>query len=376
MTDPVPGLRGVCDLVAAEADSCDRAGTMTNAVLDAFYEADLFRLWVPRVLEGAELELAPSLEVFERLARADGSCGWIVAIGTGGGLFAAVLDPRVAAEIYGTPRSVIAGSGQPSGVARLAGEVYQVKGRWRYASGAPHATWFTANCLVEPAEEPGNAPVVRAMAFPKEDVEVITAWDVGGMRATASHDFAVEDCRVPERYSFSVFTDPPRHPGPLYRFPFGSIATLSFASVGIGIARHAIEAFAELARRKTPSGETSTLAEMGSAQVRMAEAEALVASARAYLYHAAQDAWATVAASHAASVQQEAQAQIAGSHAVAACFRATDGLYEAAGMSGVFRDSALGRCWRDLRVLSQNAAVSTLRLQAAGQALLAPDESS
>src|SRR5690606_31364514 len=151
-----------------------------------------------------------------------------------------------ARAVFGPSDAVIAGSGAPDGRAERVPGGYRVQGRWRYASGAPYATTFTANCIVtrggEPVRGDDGEPLVRAMAFPRDAVEIVETWDAAGMRATSSHDFRVEDVFVPESMSFSVFMDAPREPGPLYRLPFQVLTELPVLAVAIGIARHALDA--------------------------------------------------------------------------------------------------------------------------------------
>ena len=98
------------------------------------------------------------------------------------------------------------------------------------------------------------------------------------MRGTGSHDFRVGSSLVPLRRTFDVFGDWPFERGPLYRYPFASIAEMSFGAVGLGIGRHAIDEFLALAesRRSMYTGEP--LGDRKGARVRLGEAEALVSS--------------------------------------------------------------------------------------------------
>src|SRR5690606_32356327 len=137
----------------------------------------------------------------------------------------------------------------------------------------------------------GGEPLIRAMAFDPSQVEIISTWDSSGMRATASHDFQVTDVFVPEARSFSVFTDVPRDPGPLYRLPFGVLTELPVSAVAVGIARHALEAFAALARRKKGLLPHATLAEEPTVRAQYAEAHARCCSARALLDAVASRSW-------------------------------------------------------------------------------------
>src|SRR5690606_545847 len=209
--DPTTLIRALHDLralVRDEARDADRLAALSERVTSRLIRHRLFRLWIPRRYDGLELALCDALSIYHAAARIDGSLGWAVMIGAGGGLFAAFLEPESAREIFGPEAAVIAGSGAPDGRAERVPGGYRVRGRWRYASGAPYATTFTANCIVtsggEPVRDVNGEPLVRAMAFPRSDVEIVETWDAAGMRATASHDFVVEDAFVSEARSFSV----------------------------------------------------------------------------------------------------------------------------------------------------------------------------
>lgn len=331
------------------------------------------RLWVPAAIGRGELALPASLEAFEAMSRVDGAAGWAVTIGTGGGLFAAYLDEPTAAELFGPRDALIAGSGAPGGRAQIVDGGYQAHGAWRFASGAPHATWFTANCVVErdgrPVLDASGAPQIRAMAFPPDGVTVAESWRVSGLRATASQDFAAIWQFVPARRSFSVFTDEPRAPGPLYRVPFATIAELSFAAVALGIARHAIETFAALAAAPRRAGSAPVLSARAGARIRIAEAEATVRSTRAFFYEVAGDTWAAAVAGRALDPNRERLVRLASVHASAAGARVAESLYSAAGMAPLFEDSELGRCWRDAHAVSQHALVSSARYEGIGSGL-------
>ena len=166
-------------LVAADAARSEREARTTPPVAERIIDAGLWRLYLPRSVDAPELDLVPALEVFEAASRIDGSFGWAVTIGSGGGLFAGALEPATAAEIFGSREALIAGSGKPGGTAKPVDSGYLAGGRWNFASGAHYATFFTANCILE-GERPadgGDGPVIRAMAFPAGEVEIIETWE-------------------------------------------------------------------------------------------------------------------------------------------------------------------------------------------------------
>ncbi len=119
-------------LVSAEADEAERLHHMTDKVVHAFQEAGLYRMLLPRELDGAELSLSEAMQVVETIARADGSTGWCLMVGniesgTGGAYLSDLGVERVFAQ---GSDIVIAGQGIPRGVARSVEGGYQIQGDW------------------------------------------------------------------------------------------------------------------------------------------------------------------------------------------------------------------------------------------------------
>ncbi len=337
-------LDAVAPAITAAAAEADRAGRFPDEVIEAIADAGLFRLWIPHTYGGDELPVPDALEVFEAASRLDGAAGWLITIGTGGGPFAAHMEDVAAREVFGPRRALIAGSGRRSGTAVPVDGGYRVAGTWQFASGAHHATWFTANCTIEDGADP---PRIRAMAFPAEAVEVLDTWDVSGMRATGSHDIRVAEVFVPAERMFDVFGES-GEPGVLFRFPFGPIAQLSFAAVALGIARHALDAFP---------------LEVGSARRERAhglleECEASLEVVRTRYFEEARGAWAAVRAEGLLTDDQSEAVRLASVRAARTSASVVEVLYLEAGLRPVFQVSELGRCWRDVHTVTQHISLS------------------
>lgn len=366
-------LADLAGLARDSATAADQLRRTSDRIAIGIASAGLYKLWVPRDFGGGELDLPTSVSIFEEASAIDGSFGWAVTIGTGGGLFAAFLEPGAAHEIFGPDDALIAGSGKPSGIADMVEGGYRASGRWRYASGAHNATTFTANCFIrdrgQPVMDADGLPLIRAMSFPASCVEIQETWDTIGMRGTGSHDFSVEEVFVPAANTFSVFTDAPTAHGPLYRVPFATCAQVSFAAVAIGIARHALEAF---------PAEASALRHGNSANLqviheRFAEAAAQVASARQWFHAQVRECWDTITRGGELLPRQLASVALSCTHATASAVRAVDSLYDLGGMTAMRADSELGRCWRDIHGVSMHVSVRSTGFAAAGAALLEGD---
>lgn len=369
-TPYLDALADMAPLVAAEAERAEREARTTAPVAERIVDAGLYRLYLPRSIGAPELDVPSALEVFEAASRIDGSFGWAVTIGSGGGLFAGALEPATAAEIFGPKDALIAGSGKPGGAAKPVDSGYLAGGRWNFASGAHHATFFTANCFLEGERSPDNGePVIRAMAFPASEVEIVETWEPAGMRGTGSHDFRVESSLVPLRRTFDVFGDWAFERGPLYRYPFNHHAETSFSAVALGIGRHAIDEFLALASR--PSLYTGDpLGDRQGARVRLGEAEALVSAARAWFFEIARSSWDTVVEGDALKDGDASRVSLASIHAANSAARAATLLFEAGGSASLDAGSPLARAWRDVHALTKHVAVSPLGYEAAAAGLL------
>lgn len=358
----------IATLIREEAQPSESAQRATERLIEALHGQRLFRLWIPASLDGDELDLIDSLEVIEMVSRIDGSAGWTVMIGIGGNIFAAYMDRSAAEEIFLPARALIAGSGEPRGRAAIDNGGYRAQGAWSYASGAHQATWFTANCVVERdgkviADDAGQ-PLIRAMAFPAAAVRIVDNWSVLGMRGTGSHDFHVDPTFIPGSHTFSVFTDAPREPGPLYRFPFASLAQASFAAVALGIGIHALDEFDALATRKTIYGSTQLLADNAYVAGVATDARVTLQSAKALFYQVAEAAWQAVCRGNTPGSDALEDVRLASVHASRSAARAADLVFELSRTSVVRDGDPLGRAWRDVHVVRQHAALSPLPVPA------------
>src|SRR5215472_4282141 len=322
-----------------------------------------------------------SMIVVEEIARADAAAAWNLMLGATYGLWAAFLPEDAAREIYGAPDAVVAGALRPSGRARPVNGGFIVDGRWSFASGIRHSAWWNAGCLVVRADD-GAADAPRPPApepwlvfFPAADGELIDNWDVGGLRGTGSHDYAVCGLFVPRARAIP-FGAMPRAPGPLYRLPRQALLDNTMAALPLGIARTAIDTLVELAAGgKRPAGAGAPLAERTTVQADVARAEALYLSGRALLYDAVAQSWETAQAWRELSVREVAVLRLARTHAVQTAVQAVDLMYTDAGGAAIYTRNPLERCFRDIHAVTQHVSMNPANYEVSGRVLLglAPD---
>jgi indole-3-acetate monooxygenase len=141
-----------------------------------------------------------------------------------------------------------------------------------------------------------------------------------------------------------------RDPGALCAFPQQTLYSVGIASVALGIARGMLDAFLELALRKTPRG-TGRLAENAVIQAEPARAEARLGAAHCYLIETVSEIYRRAGPAAPIDVMDRARARLAGSHAITNAVAVADYTFKAAGVDAIFPGSRFERRFRDLHTL-------------------------
>jgi alkylation response protein AidB-like acyl-CoA dehydrogenase len=363
-TEFLAAARRLAPMVVELRDQFDRDRQLPARLVEQLHAADLFRMWLPRALGGAELPPLAFLTVIEELSRQDGSLGWCTVIPAGYGRLSGALEEDVARTIFGTGKGLLVGTLNPTGKAVAVPGGYRVTGRWSYGSFIGYGDWVQGNCITTDGAAPRHAadggPEFRLCLFPRADVEVFDIWHVGGLRATGSNDFQVTDLFVPEQHTIPLvdFQPPPRRPGPLYAVPMTSTFVSCIATVALGIARAAIEAVIEIGAEKKTAGSSIVLRDKPLAQADLARAEALVRGGRAYLFGELGSMWEDTVAGREISLRARAAVRLAACHATQCAIQAVDLMYQTAGGAALFQSGRLERCLRDVHAAGQHVAVN------------------
>lgn len=302
-------------------------------------------LLTPRSLGGLELDLPAAVRWEESLAAADGSVGWLVTLCAGAGWFLGFLPQALAAQVAATPAMCLAGSGATTGIAEREGEGWRVQGRWRFASGAPWATHFTFNAVLQ---ENGQAladaqgrPRQRSFIVPASQVQIEYNWRAMGLRASGSHGFAIQDAWVPAAQSFDV-GEGPQVEGALYRFSFGGLAYATLAANVAGMAQAFLQEATPLLDHRAAQGRSDAAA-----------ARSALAAARTHFYRVLDAAWAQSASGPGGC--DEVALREASLAWVAAARAAVDAVYPLCGLRAADMSGDLNRLWRDVQTGAQHA---------------------
>ncbi len=364
--------------ICAAGDEIERERCLPSRIAEAMKRAGIFGMAMPRAWGGPELGLPEQLRVVETLSRFDGSVGWCAMTGSISGFVSSWLEDSVARELFRDVNAPCAGSLLFAGKAQRVDGGYLVNGRWPFNSGCRHADVFLFTCHIfdidgKPLIRREGKPEMRVCYLPASQGRIIDTWYSTGLRGSGSHDVDVTDVFVPEAHT-SNFPDMRSHrDGPLYVHP--GPAWYVLPAVALGIARHAIDSFIDIANHREITlaalgGQKVLLRMSPHAQVAVSQAAGLVRSARSLVYEVANEVWATLMRGEQLSPELRAGFVIAATHTNRSCVEAVDLLYETNGGSSVYARCSLDRCFRDIHTVGQHHFTSVAFDEKAGQVLL------
>jgi indole-3-acetate monooxygenase len=370
--------RDLVPLIDRAGDRIERGRGLPDDVLDALYDARLFRMLIPRAYDGEEVEPATLFQVVETLAQGDGSVAWCVGQASGLSMSSAYVVPEVARAIVGDRRAVLA-SGPNNAKATMVecDGGYRVTGEWRFASGSKHAAWLCGHGTVcapegKPRLGPDGKPRdLLTVLFPKSSASMIDVWNVMGLKGTGSDSYSVKDLFVPKDYSFMRDTDADRREkGPLYRFSIFNMFGVGFSGVALGLARRALDDFIKLAVAKTPYAATARLCENNVIQSQVGLSEARLQSSRTHVIETFRKLYRAAAEGTHFTQEMRVANRGATCYAIHQAREVMNFVQHAAGATSIFESNPFERRFRDLHTLTQQGQAAFSNFEALGQTLM------
>ena len=360
------------------SDRIERGRCIPDDVLDALHDARLFRLLIPRSLDGEEVEPATLFQVLEAIAQGDASVAWCVSQGSGSSMAAAYLKPEIARTLLGGKRAVVAtGPNNTKATAVVCDGGYRVTGEWGFASGSKHAAWlFGHSTVCEPDGKPRLGPdgrplELRTMLFPKSSATMIDVWNVIGLKGTSSDSYSVKDLFVPDDFSFTRESDAERRePGPLYRFSMFNMFGVGFSGVALGIARRVLDDFIKLALTKKPYGATTLLCDNNVIQSQVGLSEARLQSSRMYVIETYRKLYRDVAQGLRFTQDMRIANRVVTCYAIQQAREVMNFVYHAAGATAIFESNPFERRFRDLNTVTQQGQAQYYNFENFGQTLM------
>lgn len=372
-------IAALAPVIEAHADAAEQQRRLPPPVVRAMIEAGLFKLYLPRSLGGSELEPLEFAQCLEAISRIDGSAGWCAFIGNVNTLFTSPMVPASIETIFAGQSDVVTGSAFfPFGRALRVDGGHRVSGRWQFASGCQHCSWYFVLCQEFDADTPlfhaHGAPRTRACFVPITSYTIEQTWDVSGLSGSGSHDVILDDVFVTQDMSWAfgraMQPDARHFSGPLYRYPSYATGVMQAGFVAIGIAQGAIDRAVTLAQTKTGVATTTTLRERPTFHIGLADAVALVRSSRAWLNDALREFGDFIARGEEVSYDSRANMLLAATKAAHNCARATDIMFTLSGASANYRRNPLQRSLRDAHAATQHFAVAVNQVESAGRMML------
>jgi len=352
----VPALREKA--LQTEADRCIPVQTHR-----AFEDAGFYSLFQPARHGGYEMPIRMLVEVAGVLGRGCGSSAWIFTNLAAQNWIIGMHRPEAQDEVWGkNPRALCASSfPTQGGTGRYVEGGLVLNGIWSFASGIDFADWENLQCFIPNEKGP---PDHRFVLVPKTQFSIKDDWFVTGLSGTASKSIVFKDVFVPEHRVLDtrLIGGGPSpgsavNPAPLYKVPPWSVGTKLFSGVCLGIAKGALELVIEDLRSRVSVAGGAKMAELPTAQVRIAEASAEIDAAEAVLLKDSDDAMRIAETGEKPPLIQRARWRLNNAYAGQLCLRAVERLHALTGARGLGRDSLYQLAARDI-----HAAVSQITM--------------
>ena len=371
--DPVAAARELQPLIREHSDESERGRRLAAPVVDALRDSGIFMMGLSSAMGGHETPTAQALHTIEEVSYADVAAGWNVMIAFDTAVWAGFLRGASRELIRSMSRPIVAGSlSSPGRIEKVDGG-YHISGRWKFGSGSNHADVMLVGAVLceggKPLLAKNGAPQLLQIAMRPSEITVLDTWRVTGLRGTGSHDFAIDAVVAAER-ALPLNIIEPFERGPLYAFPMLATFAVAKGAVALGIARHAIDAFKEIAQTKVPATRTAALRERPAIQIDLAHAAAIVHSARAFLHQTVAQGWDELVAGRPIAHELRALIRLAATDCVKRCAEAVDLMYHAAAGTAIHESCELERCFRDAHVVGAHITIQPAMYEAVGRVLL------
>jgi alkylation response protein AidB-like acyl-CoA dehydrogenase len=371
-TEATNAARALIPLIMRLRDETESDRRIAKPIVQSLRSARLCRMAVAKELQGLELPICDALEVYEELAGAEASVGWIVWNNALPCLLGRFLEPPARREIFDDPAWLYAGSTRPTGRAAVEGDSYRVSGRWSLVSGCELAEWILLLCVVEENGAPRmlqpGEPETRLVFVRRGDFQILDTWHVGGLRGTGSHDVVVEEAHVAHRFTVAP-GDAVTLDAPIGRIPIIPTMAAGYGAQLIGIARSAVDTLLALTSTKVTADPRPGLRERPALLAAIAREAAALDAARAHLHACAGRIW-EAAGSGTPMLDDITAVWGAAHHAAEVGRNALDAMVAEAGTSSLYTACPLERAHRDIHAMSHHFIAQPSWLEDAGRVRL------
>lgn len=335
------------DLIRKDSLQAEESGQLTPAQLDLIFNEKWFHLFVPKEFGGLALTLPQAVRLEENIAYADGSVGWVVTLCAGAAMFVGYFSKALSKEVFAESNVCLAGSGQVNGTAKKTDNGFLVTGFWPYASGSPHANYFTANCTMEGTGQ------VQSFILKKDEVTLHPNWKYIGLNATAGYSFSVKDVVVPANRTFIIDPAHATLTDPVYRYPFLQLAETTIAANISGMCLHFFSlAKQQLTQKQITHARSGRVRNKGLELIASGEAE--IELLKQNFYNALDASWSLHLSDNKTDLTILNLVSETSLKLAKETRNLVNQLYPYCGLHAARTDTIINQIWRDINTASQH----------------------
>ncbi|HJQ01262.1 MAG TPA: acyl-CoA dehydrogenase family protein [Jatrophihabitans sp.] len=339
---------------------------------ERFSQAGFYRMLVPRRYGGYQLGADTFFRVSMVLARGCPSTGWMFSRGAIHALTAASLfSERAQEEIFARGEFIAPATLVPGGTAERASDGgWLINGIWANCAGAEYASHFIGHLMVDP---PMGGPQLPMMFIaPRTEWRSLDDGDPQlGLRGSGCQGIAIVNGRIPAYFALlgnelsdlhgahgtpgSILHDDPEYSASAF-----SYLVLERASLAVGIAQGALDAYEELIRsRKTLTAPIVDRYLDPDYQYWYGEAIGLIATAESALSDAIRRWTAACDGGRRLDRHDELRLEAVCRHVIRLCWQSVERyLFPTAGVSAARHGDRLERLWRDMSMIHSQSGFS------------------
>lgn len=363
-TSILPQLEAIGKAAEKRRVEIETQRKIPNDIIQQLKSSGVLRLWIARAYGGHQAHVLDLLEAIHTLAFYNGSIAWIAAVTGTASLASGYVNPQTAQTIFGAEDAMTGGWAAPAGKAKKVEGGLLVSGKWHWGSGIAHCSHILGGVLIQ--SEKDRPPRSAIAYFNPKAVQLIDNWQVLGLKGTNSIDYQVDQYFVPDDHWIYFPVQKAEIDDTLYRFSFLGALASGVASVGLGLARRAIDEILILGKSKIPNGARKTLSERPAVHEKIGQIEAQYQSAKLYLEKAVEKNWQE--ANHSRiSLQSKSELRLAASFAVQSAVQIVQTAYQIGGGSSIWDGVKLQELLRDINVVSQHGLVAATNIEIAGR---------
>ena len=338
-----------------EADALRR---MPDATHRDFLDAGFYRIFQPRRYGGLECENRTIIDIAVQLGRGCGSSAWVFTNLVAHSLVLSMNCVEAQDDVWGdNPEALIASGLSVTGAtATPVDDGVLLDGMWSFSSGVDFADYLHLQVFVPREDGP---PEPRFALVPKGSFEIVDDWNATGLLATGSKSVRLKEVFVPNYRTVAAGVlsggkGLSRHinAAPLYQISIWSSGTQIFPAPAVGIARGALD-YVENEFRDRVGVVGVKLAELPTAQARVAEANAEIDAALALLLQVSVEANEFAERDIHPELEQRARWRLNNAYATQLSIRAVERLYPLLGARGLDAANPFMRAWRDVHAVGQ-----------------------